>query len=131
MKKIVFTFILLLVASLSASVVDAYPSQAILDNKTPIVDIRTPSEWKETGLLQGAIPIMFFDEKGGYNAEAFINELNKKVDTKKPFALICRTGSRTKMVANFLSQEFNYTVTNLQGGMMFVQGKKLPVLPYK
>jgi len=131
LKKIVFTFILLLVASLSASVVDAYPSQAILDNKTPIVDIRTPSEWKETGLLQGAIPIMFFDEKGGYNAEAFINELNKKVDTKKPFALICRTGSRTKMVANFLSQEFNYTVTNLQGGMMFVQGKKLPVLPYK
>jgi len=131
LKKIVFTFILLLVASLSASVVDAYPSQAILDNKTPIVDIRTPSEWKETGLLQGAIPIMFFDEKGGYNAEAFINELNKKIDTKKPFALICRTGSRTKMVANFLSQEFNYTVTNLQGGMMFVQGKKLPVLPYK
>lgn len=131
LKKIVFTFLVLLVASLSASVSDEYPSQVILDNKTPIVDIRTPGEWKESGLLKGAIPITFFDDKGGYNIDTFIAELNKKVDTKKPFALICHSGSRTKMVSNFLSQEFKYQIINLQGGMMYVQGKKLPVLPYK
>lgn len=131
MKKIVFTFLVLLVASLSASVSDEYPSQAILDSKTPIVDIRTPGEWKESGLLKGAIPITFFDDKGGYNVDAFIAELNKKVDTKKPFALICHSGSRTKMVSNFLSQEFKYQIINLQGGMMYVKGKNLPVLPYK
>jgi rhodanese-related sulfurtransferase len=131
LKKIFFTLLVLLGVSLSASVSDEYPSQEILDNKTPIVDIRTSGEWKESGLLKGAIPITFFDEKGGYNVEAFIAELNKKVDTKKPFALICRTGSRTTMVANFLSKEFDYKIINLQGGMMFVQGKKLPILPYK
>jgi rhodanese-related sulfurtransferase len=131
LKKTVFTFLVLLVTSLSASVSDEYPSQKILDSKIPVVDIRTPAEWKESGLLKGAIPIMFFDERGTYNVDAFIAELKKKVDTKKPFALICHTGSRTKMVANFLSQEFNYEVINLQGGMVFVAGKKLPVLPYK
>jgi rhodanese-related sulfurtransferase len=131
LKKTVFILLVLLVTSLSASVSDEYPSQKILESKIPVVDIRTPSEWKESGLLKGAIPIMFFDEKGGYNIDAFIAELNKKVDTKKPFALICHTGSRTTMVANFLSKEFDYKVVNLKGGMMFVKGKNLPVLPYK
>jgi rhodanese-related sulfurtransferase len=131
LKKIFFTLLVLLGTSLFASVTDEYPSQEILNSKIPIVDIRTPSEWKESGLLKGAIPITFFDEQGAYNVDAFVAELNKKVDTKKPFALICRTGSRTTMVANFLSKEFNYQIINLQGGMMFVQGKKLPVLPYK
>lgn len=131
MKKTVFTLLLLLITSLSASVTDEYPSQKILNEKTPIVDIRTPSEWRESGLLKGAIPIMFFNEQGGYNVDGFVTELNKKVDTKKPFALICRTGSRTKMVSAFLAKEFGYTIINLDGGMIYVQGKKLPVIPYK
>jgi len=95
------------------------------------VDIRTPGEWRESGLLKGSIPIMFFNEKGGYDAKGFLGELHKKVDTTKPFALICRTGSRTKVVANFLSENFAYKVTNLEGGMIFVQAKGLPTTPYK
>ena len=126
-----FLLSLLLLQTLAfAEVTNEYPSQKILDAKTPIVDIRTPGEWKETGLLQGAIPIMFFNEQGNYNVEAFLQELNKKVDTKKPFALICRTGSRTKLVSNFLSKEYGYDVIDLQGGMMFVKSKNLPTTPY-
>lgn len=131
MKKTVFTLLLLLVTSLAASVTDEYPSQKILDDKTPIVDIRTPPEWRESGLLKGAIPIMFFNEQGGYDINGFVAELNKKIDTKKPFALICHTGSRTKIVSAYLSKEFGYTIINLDGGMTYVQGKKLPVIPYK
>ena len=131
LKKSVFTLILLLLTSLHAKVDNEYPSQKILDAKTPIVDIRTPSEWKESGLLSGSIPIMFFDERGGYDIDGFVAQLNKKVDTKKPFALICHTGSRTRMVAAFLSKEFGYDVINLEGGMKFVQGKKLPITSYK
>lgn len=123
--------LLLLQTFAFAEVTNEYPSQKILDAKTPIVDIRTPGEWKETGLLQGAIPIMFFNEQGNYNVEAFLQELSTKVDTKKPFALICRTGSRTKLVSNFLSKEYGYDVIDLQGGMMFVKSKNLPTTPYK
>lgn len=131
MKKIILTLLVLL-SSLYATVTTEYAEQKHLDSKMPIVDIRTPGEWKETGLLKGSIPIMFFNERGGYNVSNFLKELNKKVDTKKPFALICRTGSRTKMVAGFLSQEFGYKVTDLKGGLMYVlYTKKLPVIPYK
>ncbi|MBU1659682.1 rhodanese-like domain-containing protein [bacterium] len=130
LNKILLSLILLL-SSLLATVTNEYPSQQILDVKTPIVDIRTPPEWIETGLIQGAIPIMFFDEKGAYDVKAFLEELSKKVDTTKPFALICKTGSRTKIISNFLSSEFGYKVINLQGGMVFVKAKNLPTTPYK
>ncbi|MEA3419288.1 MAG: rhodanese-like domain-containing protein [Campylobacterota bacterium] len=83
-----------------------------------VIDIRTPGEWRETGIVQGAHTVMFFNEQGGYNVEEFITELNKIVKKDETFALICRTGSRTTMISDFLDKEFGYKVINLKGGMM-------------
>jgi len=116
---------------LHAEVINQPASRALFDQKIPIVDIRTPGEWKETGLLKGSIPITFFDERGGYNVDQFMQKLNAKVDTKKPFALICHTGSRTSMLAPFLSQTFGYTVYNLKGGILYAMRLGLPIEPYK
>jgi len=116
MKKI-FLSLILLSMSLFAELTNEYVSQQLVNSKTPIVDIRTKPEWRETGLLQGAIPITFFDEKGGYDINAFLKELNEKVDTTKEFAIICHSGSRTSMLAPFLSEKLHYKVINLKGGM--------------
>ena len=113
------------------TLINEYPTSKLINNKIPIVDIRTPPEWVETGLIKDAIPIMFFDQKGHYNVKAFLDELNKKVDTTKPFALICLTGSRTKILGDFLAKKLNYKVTNLLGGMVFVKGARLPIVQYK
>ena len=94
MKKLLILAALLF-ATLHAEVINEPAGKELLAQNIPVVDIRTPGEWKETGILKGSIPIMFFDEKGGYNVDTFMKELNAKVDTKKPFAIICRTGSRT------------------------------------
>lgn len=119
-----------LTISVFASVINQEASQQLIDSKTPIVDIRTPGEWKETGLLKRAIPIMLFDEKGNYDLRVFLDQLNKAVDTSKPFAIICRTGSRTKILAEFLSKKLNYDVINLKSGMVYAYFKRLPILPY-
>ena len=129
MKKLLLSLIIM-TGSLFAEIINVYPDAAFLSKKIPTVDIRTQGEWKETGVLKGAIPITFFDEKGGYDISAFLKELSSKVDVKKPFALICRTGSRTRIVSNFLSQKMGYHVYDLSGGMMYVLGKKLPIIPY-
>jgi len=130
MKKIIFLCLMLL-GSLYAEVINQYPSMKILNAKTPIVDIRTPGEWKQTGVLKGAIPIMFFNERGGYDVQGFLKELNAKVDTSKPFAVICHTGNRSNMLSQFLSKELHYTVINLLGGMAYAEAKHLPIVPYK
>ena len=129
--KIFILSLFFIAASLFAQVNKIYPDNTFLNKNIPIVDIRTEAEWKETGLLKGAIPITFFDERGRYNIPLFLKELSQKVDVKKPFALVCRTGSRTKLVSQFLSSELGYNVYDLSGGMMYIMGKNLPVIPYK
>lgn len=131
MKKILL-LLSLLYASLFAEVQDAYISQKILDSAIPIVDVRTAPEWKETGLLKGAIPITFFSRKGEPLVKSFLQELNKKVDTSKPFAIICHTGSRTSVIAPWLSKELHYNVLNLKGGMEYAtKTAKLKTYPTK
>lgn len=130
MKQIILTFLLLSTA-LFAEVKDEYISQKFIDSKIPIVDIRTPGEWKQTGIVKNSIPIMFFNERGGYNVDAFLTELNAKVDTKKPFALICRTGSRTAMISAFLSKELGYSVINIKGGIVLAKPKNIKLIPVR
>lgn len=130
MKKI-FSLLLLLTLSLFAEYKNAYMSQELLEQKIPLVDVRTEPEWKETGLLKSAIPIVFFSQKGQPLINSFLKELNEKVDTTKPFAIICHTGSRTSVIAPWLSKELHYNVINVSGGMEYAtKALKLPTYPY-
>ena len=130
MKRLL-TLLLLCSTLLFAELKEQYIDHALVGSGIPIVDIRTPGEWKNTGLVKGAIPITFFNEKGGYDLNAFLKALNAKVDTKKEFALICNSGSRTKIVSGFLSQKLGYKVIDLRGGILYAIGKKIPMEPYK
>ncbi len=128
-----YLFILLLILSplLHAEYKLEPFSKELIEKKVPIVDIRTPSEWKETGLVKGSIPIQFFNEQGQYDIPAFLKELNEKVDTSKEFALICRTGSRTQMVGMFLSDKLNYKVIDIKDGIVHAYKLHAPIVPYK
>ena len=130
MKKIILS-IIALVSSLFSSVSDKYLTLEFLNSNIPIVDIRTAPEWYQTGIIKGAIPITFFDERGNYDINLFLEKLNQKVDTKKPFALICRTGNRTKILTKILSKNFGYDVINLKGGIVHSKANNLPIVVYK
>ncbi len=130
LKKI-FSTLFLLSTVLFASITNEEASMNLINSDIPIVDIRTPSEWRETGLLKRSIPIMLFDERGKYDLKDFLEKLNSEVDTKKPFAIICRTGSRTRILAPFLSQKLNYDVINITSGILYAKKINLPIEPYK
>ena len=102
----------------------------IVKSGNKIIDIRTEPEWKETGLVENTIPITFFDEQGRYDAQAFINELNKHVKNDPEFALICRTGNRTAAVSELLSKQ-GYKVVNLKGGIKRLMSQGYTPEPYR
>ncbi len=129
--KFFLSILLLLTTTLFAEVKHQYINQKLLDSGIQIIDIRTPGEWKDTGLVKGSIPIMFFDERGNYDVPGFMKELNKKVDTKKEFALICNSGNRTRILADFLSNEYKYKVINIKGGIRYGMRKSIPLESYK
>jgi rhodanese-related sulfurtransferase len=117
LKKIVFG-LLLLATSLFAELKQEWATENFLKKNVKIIDIRTPAEWRETGIVKGSYTIMFFDEKGNYDVPKFLKELDNVVKKDEQFALICRVGSRTGMVAEFLSKDVGYRVINLKGGIM-------------
>jgi len=130
MKKIIFT-LLLLATSLMAELTQVWATPEFADKNIKIIDIRTPAEWKETGIVKGSYTIMFFDEKGNFNVETFLKQLNMAVKKDEQFALLCRVGSRTGMVSEFLSEKLGYKVINLKGGIMKMIHDGYKTVPYK
>ena len=117
MKKILFG-LLLLATSLFAELKHEWATEKFLQKNIKVIDIRTPAEWRETGIVKGSSTIMFFDEEGNYDVEKFLKALDKVVKKDEQFSLICRVGSRTGMVSEFLSKDMGYKVINLKGGIM-------------
>ena len=85
--------------------------------KSAIIDIRTPSEWKDTGVIAGSHLITFFQENGSYDARGFLNQIeNEKID-KIPLIIICRSGNRSVPVSDFLTRQ-GYKVYNVKKGII-------------
>lgn len=90
--------------------------EAARAGKLTLIDIRTPQEWKQTGVAQGATLINMIQPQG---ATGFLNEVLAKVGADKtaPIALICRTGNRTTQVHKFLKAQGFTQVYNVKEGM--------------
>ena len=84
-----------------------------------LIDIRTPEEWRKTGLIQGSQPLTYFDAQGHYDTAAWLKQLNQlSGDKNRPIVLICRSGHRSEQVGNLLAKDLGYgQVYHLQTGI--------------
>ena len=113
----------LVFALLTAGAVHAAPDMAAPDaadavaaGKLTLIDIRTPPEWKETGVAKGAKRVNMLHPQG---APGFVEQLLGEVkgDRSAPIALICRTGNRTTQVQRYLQSVGFTQVYNVKEGM--------------
>ncbi len=96
-----------------------------------LIDVRTPQEWKQTGVPDGAHTIEL--------APTFLDKLNKLTggDKNKPVAFMCATGARSNYVAKELAKRGWTHVIDVAGGVFGgPKGKGwkaegLPLVPYK
>jgi len=112
-----------------AGVKTANVTPELVQSGITIIDIRTEPEWVQTGIVKDSIPITFFDARGNYDAEKFLNNISKYVKKGEEFALICRTGSRTTAVSDFLGRQ-GYDVINLKGGVISLGRQGFKLVPY-
>ena len=91
----------------------------------PIVDVRRSSEWDQTGVIPNSILLTFFDEEGNYNFDEWYEKLQLKINVTDPIILICRSGYRSKIVANMIDEKFNTIIYNSQSGINSWISKKL------
>ena len=84
----------------------------------PLVDIRTEREWYETGVIDQSNLLTFFDKYGNSKVEEWITKLEKIAARKDSVIIICRSGRRSRVVANYLVQKENYlTVYHATNGI--------------
>lgn len=78
-----------------------------------LVDVRTPGEWAEGGVAEGAELIAMQDPEIGAKLYALTGG-----DPNAPIALICRTGARSGHVAKLMAQAGYTNVYSVDGGMV-------------
>lgn len=112
--------------------VDNDKLKALIARGVPVVDIRRPDEWKQTGIIKGAQTLMAFDDRNNFNPK-FQKGFDKII--KGPtdeVVLICRTGNRTAYLANALAVQAGYTkIYNVTDGIEKWMADKNPVAPYQ
>jgi len=120
-KKIytIFIILFLITKSAIADVIDINNDQIkeLMKLNTPIIDIRTSPEWDQTGVVPNSLLLTFFDKNGKYNFESWYNKLIKITKKGQPIILICRSGRRTKIVAEMMNSKFNYVIYNAKYGI--------------
>jgi len=75
----------------------------LVQNDVPLVDVRTTTEWKKTGVVEGSHLLMFYDEQGKYNLNKWLADISAIASKDQPLILICHSGGRSKELANYLS----------------------------
>lgn len=76
-----------------------------------IVDIRTPAEWRETGVIEGARLVTFG------NAQSFLAQLAPDLADGRDLVLICRSGNRSSAAADALAGLIPNRIISIDGGM--------------
>ena len=99
--------------------VDNAALERLLHRGVPIIDIRTPEEWRATGIIEGSHLLTFFDAQGNYDFRAWLSELTAVAGRDDAFALICDSGGRSGMVSQFLDGRLGFrNVFDVPGGIV-------------
>ena len=92
--------------------------EALIQENVSVIDVRTPLEWRTTGIIPNSVPLMFFDRTGNYDVDSWLGELSKIAGKGDKVALICHVGNRSLVISNYLSREAGYQkVYNVTNGI--------------
>ena len=92
---------------------------ALMKNGVPLIDVRTYDEWQKTGFIKDSILLTFFNKNGDSNLKEWMHELRKIVSQDEPVIILCRSGKRSGIVSNILSDKMQYSnIYNASSGII-------------
>ncbi len=127
-----FIVCLLMTKFAFADVVDINNNQILELSNTniPIVDVRSKTEWDQTGVIPNSILLTFFDKEGNYDLNEWYEKLLLEIDEGEPIILMCRSGNRSRIIADMMDKEFDSVIYNAKRGIMsWINDKLITVKP--
>ncbi len=82
-----------------------------------VIDVRSPGEWRQTGVPKGARQVTIHDPGG---MPGFVEAVKVAVggDLKRPIAVICAAGNRSTLAQRFLAKAGFTRVLNIKEGVL-------------
>ena len=116
-----FLFSTIIINSAFAEVKNANNQEiiALMKNGVPLIDVRTYDEWQKTGVIENSKLLTFFNKNGDSNLKEWMHELRKIVSKDEPVIILCRSGKRSGIVSNILSDKMQFSnVYNANSGII-------------
>jgi rhodanese-related sulfurtransferase len=107
--------------------IDNAQLKTLLQQGTPLYDVRRPDEWRQTGVVEGSRKLTFVDASGRENPE-FLRDFVAEVDKNEPVILICRTGNRTNALGYELAKQGYTRIYNVRDGITRWIGENHPTV---
>ncbi|QQF51752.1 rhodanese-like domain-containing protein [Campylobacter fetus subsp. venerealis] len=127
MKKILLILLALNVYVFGEVVTVDFNEEILNDKDIQIVDVRTPAEWAQTGVLKGSVLVTYKNSDGSINPN-FVNEVKSKLNPDKKVAVICRSGNRSRPASVLLDEGGVKNVINIDGGINKAVDKNIPTI---
>lgn len=100
---------------------------ALQQQGVALYDVRLPEEWAQTGVVEGAKTLTYFDRNGAPRSD-FMPAFAADIDKTEPVILICRSGNRTDKLARELARQGYTQVYNVKNGMLGWQAEQRPTV---
>lgn len=86
-------------------------AELVAAENTLLVDIRTPKEWHDTGVIEGALLVTYSD------SDSFLAAIAQHRKEGQKIALVCRSGNRSSRAARHIAAQVDAPVMDVAGGM--------------
>jgi rhodanese-related sulfurtransferase len=100
-------------AELPAEITALEASERIARHGTVLIDVRTPAEWAQTGVAEGAWRVALDDPDFSQKVTDIVNQ-----DPSTEIAFICRSGNRSKTARDRLIAAGYVNSTSVSGGTL-------------
>ena len=126
-KSFILGIALYLIVIFSAIAKDITPNEAAveLNNNLLIIDVRSKSEWKETGVIANAKLIQMYNATRTLRKE-YVSEILDFIGDNKSIevAIICHSGGRSSGTVKMLEEKGYYNISNIAEGMVGTNSKE-------
>ena len=106
--SVIVTLGLVVVANADVENIDSDQLRDLISDGVALVDVREELEWRDTGIISKSHLMTFFDSDGKYDVKEWMGKLKAIVASSEPVIIICRSGRRSLIVAQYLSENESY-----------------------
>ena len=126
-KSFILSIALCLMVTYNTVAKDMAPNEALaeLNNNLLIIDVRSKSEWKETGVIANAKLIQMYNATRTLRKE-YVSEILDFIGDNKSIevAIICHSGGRSSGTVKMLEDKGYYNISNIAEGMVGTNSKE-------